>query len=241
MRQGVKFHDGSLFNADAVIWNLERALNDKSPQFDRSARALTIASLWPIVAYRKLDDWHVELQTDGVNTVMPSMLNRFLIASPAQWEQVGRNTQEFRRHPSGTGPWKLKSFTPQQQAELLRNEDYWDKARVPKSARMLLFPMPDASARAAALLSGAVDWAELPAPDTVDTWSSEKYVSALRHDPRNSGFNADFRQLLHVGYKVAAKMGEKYLQMLDKCEATISRNVTENLFERHIRPLFLER
>ena len=167
LRQGVKFHDGSMFNADAVIWNLERALNDKSPQFDRSARALTIASLWPIVAYRKLDDWHVELQTDGIDTVMPSMLNRFLIASPAQWEKVGRDYQALRRSPSGTGPWRLKSFTPQQQAELVRNEDYWDKARVPKSARMILLPMPDASARAAALLSGADDWAELPAPDTV--------------------------------------------------------------------------
>jgi ABC-type transport system substrate-binding protein len=70
---------------------------------------------------------------------MPSMLNRFLIASPAQWEKVGRNAQELRRHPSGTGPWKLKSFTPQQQAELVRNEDYWDNTRVPKSERMLLF------------------------------------------------------------------------------------------------------
>ena len=58
---------------------------------------------------------------------------------------------------------------------------------------------------------------------------------------RNSGFSADFRQLLHVGYKVAAKMGDRYLGMLKTCESSISRNVTENLFERHIRPLFLEK
>jgi Bacterial extracellular solute-binding proteins, family 5 Middle len=57
LRQGVRFHDGSSFNTDAVIWNLDRALNEKAPQFDRTARALTISSLWPIVAYRKLDDW----------------------------------------------------------------------------------------------------------------------------------------------------------------------------------------
>ena len=56
---------------------------------------------------------------------------------------------------------------------------------------------------------------------------------------RIPGFNADLRQLLHVGFKVAAKMGDKYLKMLEACEATISRNVTENLFERHIKPLFL--
>jgi peptide/nickel transport system substrate-binding protein len=183
LRQGVRFHDGSLFNADAVIWNLDRALDEKSPQFDRSVRTQAIASLWPVVSYRKLDEWHIELQTNGVDTLMPAMLNRFLLASPAQWEKTGRNIQEFRRHPAGTGPWKLKSFTPQQEAELVRNEDYWDKSRVPKSARLLLFPMPDASARAAALLSGAVDWAELPAPDTVPKLTEAGFTVATNTIP----------------------------------------------------------
>jgi tagaturonate epimerase len=80
----------------------------------------------------------------------------------------------------------------------------------------------------------------LPKPEEVDRWTSEQYTSALRHDQSNPAFNPDLRQLLHVGYKVAAKMGEKYLHMLEECEETISRNVTTNLFERHIRPLFLE-
>ena len=183
LRQGVRFHDGSPFDPDAVIWNFDRALNENAPQFDRTARALTISAIWPIAAHRKLDDWHIELQTNGVDTIMPSMLNRFLIASPAQWEKVGRNDQEFRRHPSGTGPWKLKSFTPQQQAELIRNEDYWDNARVPKTERMLLFPTPDASARAAALLSGSVDWAELPAPDTVPKLKQAGFTVATNTIP----------------------------------------------------------
>ena len=86
-----------------------------------------------------------------------------------------------------------------------------------------------------------IKYTKLPGPDAVDTWSANQYVSALRHDPRNSGFSADFRQLLHVGYKVAAKLGDQYLDMLNKCEESISRNVTGNLFERHIRPLFLEK
>jgi len=80
----------------------------------------------------------------------------------------------------------------------------------------------------------------LPAPDTVAGWSSGQFTSALRHDPSNPEFNPDLRQLLHVGFKVAAKIGEKYLHMLEECEESISRNVTANLFERHIRPLFLE-
>jgi hypothetical protein len=85
-----------------------------------------------------------------------------------------------------------------------------------------------------------IDYAKLPDPGVVKGWSSEQYTSALRHDQKNSGFNPDLRQLLHVGFKVAAKMGDTYLKMLETCEASISRNVTENLFERHIKPLFLE-
>ena len=79
----------------------------------------------------------------------------------------------------------------------------------------------------------------LPAPAEVQSWTSGQYVAALRHDPANPSFNRDLRQLLHVGYKIAATMGERYLKMLDECEESISRNVTHNLFERHICPLFL--
>jgi hypothetical protein len=84
-----------------------------------------------------------------------------------------------------------------------------------------------------------VDPAKLPTPETVNGWTAEQYSGALRHDQKNPAFNADLRQLLHVGFKVAAKMGARYLSMLDKCEASISRNVTENLYERHLKPLFL--
>jgi tagaturonate epimerase len=73
----------------------------------------------------------------------------------------------------------------------------------------------------------------------VNGWTAEDYISALRHDPTCPGFNPNVRQLLHVGFKIAAKMGDRYLRMVEQCEPTISRNVTENLFVRHIRPVFL--
>jgi hypothetical protein len=79
----------------------------------------------------------------------------------------------------------------------------------------------------------------LPAPAEVQSWTSEEFVGTLRHDPSNPLFNPDLRQLLHVGYKVAAGMGERYFKMLQGCKSSISRNVTYNLFERHICPLFL--
>ena len=79
----------------------------------------------------------------------------------------------------------------------------------------------------------------LPAPSTVAWWTSEEYAATLRHGRQNPPFNPHVRQLLHVGYKIAAQMGERYTRMLEACEDSISRNVTENLFVRHIEPLFL--
>ncbi len=83
-----------------------------------------------------------------------------------------------------------------------------------------------------------IDGAKLPAPAAVRAWSAQQYAAALRHDQANPDFNAHLRQLLHVGYKIAAQMGERYLAMLAECEESIAKNVTENLYERHIRPLW---
>jgi hypothetical protein len=85
-----------------------------------------------------------------------------------------------------------------------------------------------------------IDAAKLPTAETVEGWSSEEFVSALRHDPSNPAFNPSFRQLIHVGFKVAAQMGERYLAILKACDAVIAKNVTGNLFERHLKPLFVE-
>ncbi len=85
-----------------------------------------------------------------------------------------------------------------------------------------------------------IDRAKLPPVSTVANWNSEQFVTALRHEPHCPQFNPHVRQLLHVGYKVAAKMGRRYLDQVEACEKEISKNVTANLFERHIRPLFLE-
>jgi hypothetical protein len=84
-----------------------------------------------------------------------------------------------------------------------------------------------------------IDSAKLPSPDAVNRWTSTQYVNALRHDQGCPEFNPNFRQLLHVGYKVAAHFGKRYLDMLIACEESISRNVTTNLFDRHLKPLFL--
>jgi len=84
-----------------------------------------------------------------------------------------------------------------------------------------------------------MDPSRLPSPEEVVRWDSQRFAAALRHDPQCPDFNPHLRQLLHVGYKVAAKMGERYLALVRACGETVARNVTANLLERHIRPLFL--
>lgn len=80
---------------------------------------------------------------------------------------------------------------------------------------------------------------KLPSAEEVNGWTSGQFTSALRHDQGNPGYNADLRQLLHVGFKVAAQLGDTYLNALIANREVVSRNVTGNLLERHMKPLFL--
>ena len=84
-----------------------------------------------------------------------------------------------------------------------------------------------------------IDPSKLPGPDVVTGWTSNEFTSALRHNQSDAAYNQSFRQLLHVGFKVAAKMGDRYLKALEANEEIVAKNVTTNLFERHIRPVFL--
>jgi len=83
-----------------------------------------------------------------------------------------------------------------------------------------------------------IDPAMLPEPSEIRGWDSRSFVAALRHDPGNPSYNPHFRQLLHIGYKVAAEMKDRFYPALDRYSDIIAQNVTENLFKRHIKPLF---
>lgn len=82
-----------------------------------------------------------------------------------------------------------------------------------------------------------VDRAKLPV--SVADWTSEQFVRALRHVPGDPQFNASLRQLLHVSFKIAAKAGRRYLDLLESNAEVVGRNVTENIYARHLRPLFV--
>ena len=79
----------------------------------------------------------------------------------------------------------------------------------------------------------------LPTAEEVNSWSGRKFADTLRHNQSHPDFNLQFRQLLHCGYKVAAEYGDTYFNALDKYKDIIAKNVTENIFDRHIKPLFI--
>ena len=83
-----------------------------------------------------------------------------------------------------------------------------------------------------------IDPENLPTPAQADAWGPEEFATALRHDKACDRYNRDFRQLLHVGYKAAAEMGTRYTDALKAHREIVAANVTENIYTRHIRPVF---
>jgi hypothetical protein len=85
-----------------------------------------------------------------------------------------------------------------------------------------------------------IDRDRLPSPSVVDGYGGEEFADALRHDQSCARYDANLRQLLHVAYKIAAEMGTDYFEALEKHERIIAQNVTENIYRRHIKPIFME-
>jgi len=181
LRPGVKFHDGSNVNADAIVWNVEKVLKKDARHFAPDQIGVTVSRMPNLVSARKIDDLTVELTTKEPDSFLPLNLTNLFIASPAHWQKkwdalgnVADATERakqawaaFAADASGSGPFKMAKFSSRERVEYVKNDQYWDPKRRPKIDRVVLVPMPEASARTAALLSGQVDWIENPAPDAI--------------------------------------------------------------------------
>jgi peptide/nickel transport system substrate-binding protein len=185
IRPGVTFHDGSAFTAQSAVWNLEKLLNDKSPQYDPRQSAQGRTRIPAVASYRAVDDVTLEVVTKAADATLPYQIAWVMMSSPAQFEKVGRNWDAFAKTPSGTGPWKLTAFLPRERAEMVPNAGYWDKKRVPKLDKMVLIPLPEANARIAALRAAQVDWIEAPAPDAVTSLTKAGFIIVTNSYPHN--------------------------------------------------------
>ena len=193
VRQGVRFHDGSPFDAGAVIWNLQRIYDDKSPQYDAPAAPIVRAAVYVIEKFEKADDKTIVITTKYPFTFLPYLMTRVLMASPVQWQKVGKSWAAFAKAPSGTGPFKIDKVVLGQYVELSRNEHYWDKRRIPKLDRLVLHPMPETTTRVAALRSGQVDWIEVPAPDAIPSLKANGFNISLWPYPHTYPYVFDSR------------------------------------------------
>ncbi len=173
LRKGAKFHDGSEFDADAVIFNFDKLFDKDSPQYSARQASLVNFRIPAVKGWKKIDKYTVEFSTKGPDSFFPYQVVYILMASPKQWADTGQDWNKFATTPSGTGPWRLTQLVPRERAEFVPFEGHWDKTRVPKLDKVVTLPIPDPNARTAALLSGQVDWIEAPAPDAIPRMESE--------------------------------------------------------------------
>ncbi|MDX2103739.1 MAG: ABC transporter substrate-binding protein [Alphaproteobacteria bacterium] len=191
LRPGVTFHDGSPFNAAAVVWNVQKVLDQQAPHFDASQVGVTASRMPTLRSARAIDSMTVELTTSEPDAFLPINLTNLFMASPTHWQalfqavpadvtdprqRATRAWAAFAANPSGTGPFRGVRLVPRERFEMVKNDRYWDPARTPKLDRVVLLPLPEANARTAALLGNQVDWIESPAPDALGAMRQRGFV-----------------------------------------------------------------
>ena len=169
LREGVKFHDGSDFNAEAVKFNFDRMLKEDHPFYDTGPFPLSF-NFASVEAVNAIDAQTVEFKLK--EPFAPFLSNLAyptgLIVSPAAVEQNGK---DFGRNPSGTGPFKFVEWQSNQRVVIERNPDYWDGAA---SLEAVVFrPITDANTRVAEMMAGGIDvMVEVP-PDNLATFKDD--------------------------------------------------------------------
>lgn len=183
LREGVRFHDGTTFNAEAVKFNLERSIDPEQNPLNRP--------LWdPLTSVRVVDEYTVQITT---NMPFATLLNTLAhgsaaMVSPAAVAQYG---DSFDRNPVGTGPFKIKSFRPGYEVVVERFEDYWGPAG--QVDEIVFRYVPDVTSRVGLLLAGQVDVAAAITPQD---------VVRLESDPRAQVFATPTLRTVGIGINV---------------------------------------
>jgi len=173
LRQGVKFHDGTDFTADAVKFSIDRIKDPDNP--GRSA-----SNLLAITEVKPVDDHTVQIITDGPYGPLLNIISLIYatgIVSPAAVEKSG---DDYGRNPVGTGPFKFVEWRSNDSITIERNDDYWgDKALLDKAVYRVI---PEESARMLAVETGEVDMVMQPAPSQLETFKSDDNFNVVQTD-----------------------------------------------------------
>lgn len=192
LRQGVKWHDGCPFTADDVLWNLGRITNKDAPQFFTQQMALSRSYTTNFESIEKIDDNTVAINTKVIESLFPYSMSYVMLVSRCKAEALKYDWAAYANAPSGTGPYRFDRMVAHERLELTPNKDYWDPKRIPRHDRLVLIPMPEASTRAAALLTGQVNFIEAPAPDTVPRLKSAGMKIVTNQYPHNWPYILNF-------------------------------------------------
>lgn len=218
LRKGVKFHDGTPFSADAVIFQFNRMMNLKYEYYAKTDGPRAASNYRFIKSYKKVDDYTISITTTTKYAWLPYDMLTFYIPSPTAVKKFG--DAKYNQNAIGTGPFKITKYVDGETMELTRNDSYW--RTVPKLDKIVLFPQPEAASRLSALQSGQVNWAEVPSPDALDQLKNDGYQIFLGKYPH--GIMPRFN-LFRKPFKGNVKLRQALNYALDRdgCAALINK------------------
>lgn len=192
LRRGVKFHDGTDFNADAVVFSFARQYDQSHPFHQYGEWVYWGYMFSDVDRVEKIDDYTVKLIMKAPNSSIMTSLAMFTVAmvSPANAEEYG---EDMFRHPVGTGPFKFVEWVKDDHITLAKNEDYWRKA--PELDQLIFKVIPDTSARLLALEVGEIQGMEYPDPNDFDRIKDNSDLALMSEPGMNVGYMA-----MNTGY-----------------------------------------
>lgn len=185
LREGVKFHDGKVMTADDVVFSYDRAFKADAPHYDLRAAAQARIRMPTIASWRAEGPGTFIVETTRPDSLVPFGLTWVGITHQGAWEAAGKDWDRYMQRAVGTGPWKMESFSIRERCVMTRNAEYWDEKRIPKVARLVLLPLPEANTRVAALRSNQVDFIEAPPPDAIPSLKQAGFQIVSNQYPHN--------------------------------------------------------
>ncbi len=185
LREGVKFHDGKVMTADDVVFSYDRAFKPDAPHYDLRAAAQARIRMPTIASWRAEGPGTFIVETTRPDSLVPFGLTWVGITHQGAWEAAGKDWDKYMQRAVGTGPWKMESFSIRERCVMTRNAEYWDEKRIPKVAKLVLLPLPEANTRVAALRSNQVDFIEAPPPDAIPSLQQAGFQIVSNQYPHN--------------------------------------------------------